>query len=473
VNLASVAPLPAADQITSFRDSIAFLYSGSDSSQNGVAAGAISSERGAVIRGKVLDRANQPLPGVAISVNRHGEFGTTLSRSDGFFDIAVNGGEPLSVRYEKEGYLPAARQVDVPYQDYVTAPDVILAAYDPHVTLVALNQATPQIALGSVVEDSSGVRQAALYIPGNTTGHLQLADGSSRPVQDLSIRLTEYTVGVEGPRAMPATLPLTSAYTYAVELTADEALAAHAPHVVFDNPVVFYVDNFLGMPVATPVPIGEYEQDRACWIPSASGRVVALAKDAAGNTGLDFDGNGVADGNEAVAAGATAPLPAELQWLAQRYAPGTTLWRTELDHMSTLDCNWAQRNAGRLQDVSVERVSDPDEPGCEAPGCVISLQDRALGQQFGVLGTSEALVYSSRRTKQQALRFKLSGATPTADIQSIDLEVQVAGRVFTQTFAPTPNLTYDFAWDGLDGYGRSISTSQTVSARVTYRARGV
>ena len=63
-------------------------------------------------------------------------------------------------------------------------------------------QPKPQIALGSVVEDSSGRRQAALYVPGNTTGHLQLADGSTRPVEDLSLRLTEYTVGAEGPRAL-------------------------------------------------------------------------------------------------------------------------------------------------------------------------------------------------------------------------------------------------------------------------------
>jgi len=46
---------------------------------------------------------------------------------------------------------------------------------------------------------------------------------------------------------MPAALPPTSGYTYAVELSVDQALAAGATGVHFNKPLPFYVDNFLGI----------------------------------------------------------------------------------------------------------------------------------------------------------------------------------------------------------------------------------
>jgi hypothetical protein len=65
-----------------------------------------------VIRGKVLDKNNAPLSGVKITILNHSEFGQTLSRVDGMFDLAVNGGGLLTVDYQKPGFLPA-QQKDV------------------------------------------------------------------------------------------------------------------------------------------------------------------------------------------------------------------------------------------------------------------------------------------------------------------------------------------------------------------------
>ncbi len=56
---------------------------------------------------------------------------------------------------------------------------------------------------------------------------------------------------------MPAELPPSSRYTYCVEFTADEAPAAGAT-VRFAQPVMFYVENFLGFPVGSDVPVGYY-----------------------------------------------------------------------------------------------------------------------------------------------------------------------------------------------------------------------
>ena len=51
---------------------------------------------------------------------------------------------------------------------------------------------------------------------------------------------------------MPGELPPTSGYTYAVELSVDEAVEAGATEVRFDEPVITYVENFLDFPAASP-----------------------------------------------------------------------------------------------------------------------------------------------------------------------------------------------------------------------------
>ena len=146
-----------------------FLYTGSDPIQTGVAAGTIEPKRAAVLRGKVLDKNNAPLPAVVITVLNHPEFGQTLSRADGAFDLAVNGGGYLTLNYQRNGYLPAQRQVNVPWQDYVVLEDAVLIIRDAQATTVDLTSATEiQVARGSVVTDQDGTRQATLLIPPGT-----------------------------------------------------------------------------------------------------------------------------------------------------------------------------------------------------------------------------------------------------------------------------------------------------------------
>ncbi|WP_459874254.1 hypothetical protein, partial [Endothiovibrio diazotrophicus] len=68
----------------------------------------------------------------------------------------------------------------------------------------------------------------------------------------------------------------TSGYTYAVELSLDEALAAGATRVDFNHPLPFYVDNFLGFPVGERVPAGWYDAEKNAWIPSDDGRIIGI-----------------------------------------------------------------------------------------------------------------------------------------------------------------------------------------------------
>jgi len=107
------------------------------------------------------------------------------------------------VRYKKDGYITAQRQVDVPWQDFAVLPDVVLINYDGTATQVTMGNSAMQVARGSQIDDKDGTRQATLIIPAGVTA--QLEDGT--PLSTLTVRATEYTVGDNGPSAMPAILP--------------------------------------------------------------------------------------------------------------------------------------------------------------------------------------------------------------------------------------------------------------------------
>src|SRR5258708_11118624 len=78
-----------------FFDGTSFLYPGPNPIQVGVAPGTIDRLRVAVIRGRALDPTGAALAGVAITILDHPELGSTRTRADGVFDIAVNGGGVL------------------------------------------------------------------------------------------------------------------------------------------------------------------------------------------------------------------------------------------------------------------------------------------------------------------------------------------------------------------------------------------
>ena len=199
---------------------------------------------------------------------------------------------------------------------------------DPQVTVIDLSSVeTAQVARGTPTADADGMRQATLIVPeGGVNGTLTLADGSIIPaVSSLSIRATEYTVGSGGEQSMPAPLPGTSGYTYAVELSADEALLAGATKVTFDRPLAFYVENFLDFPVGGIVPAGYDNRREARWIASDNGRVVRVLQIDDGRAILDVDGSGLpASADQLAALGVTE---GELHSASALYLPGQSLWR--------------------------------------------------------------------------------------------------------------------------------------------------
>jgi Right handed beta helix region/Putative metal-binding motif len=467
----TVAPPLDRSVATDLATATAFLYTGNNPIQTGVALGTIEARRAAVLRGKVLTRDGQPLSGVTITILHHAEFGQTLSRADGMFDLVVNGGGPLTVNYHKAGFLSAQRQLTVPWQNYAWLPDVVLVSVDPQVTTVDLTAATPiQVARGRVQSDTDGTRQATLLFPQGTQAQMVLPDGSTQPITTLSVRATEFTVGPTGPQAMPAALPPASVYTYAVEFTADEAEAFGATQVHFSQPVIAYVENFLHYPVGGLVPVGFYDRQAGLWIPSNNGRALQIVSITNGFANVDLDGSGqVASASALAALGIT---DAERQQLAALYQPGQSLWRMSILHFTAYDENL---------DVNCPSCSAPDsqaptttESTCPntASGSTIECQNQILGEALDITGTPFSLHYQSDRVPgrkaNNTLEIPLSGATVSQDVTRIELEVLVAGRKFVQRFPAAPNQRTTFTWDGQDAYQRPLQGEQLATVTITY-----
>jgi RHS repeat-associated protein len=454
-----------------------FLYTGADPIQKGVAPGTILPERVAVLRGRVLDRSGQPLPGVKISLLHHSELGSTLSRADGLFDVAVNGGGVLVLEYEKEGYLTAQRQIAAPWRDYAWADDVVLVPSDPLVTTVSVDAQEIQVARGSLVEDKDGARRATLLFPTGTHADMVLPDGTSQPLSAFHVRATEYTVGPSGQAAMPGLLPPASGYTYAVELSVDEAAAAGATKVVFSQPVYFYVENFLGFPVGSEVPAGFYDREIGAWVPSENGRVIELLSVTGGMADLDVDGTG-APADEAKLA-TLGIMDEERRKLATLYQPGETLWRVPIPHFTPWDLNWPY---GPPDDAEPPNLPEhkPDDDRDETSDCqsgsIIDCQNQTLSEVLPVVGTRFNLHYRSDRVpgRRSALQMTIpvSGPSVPASLKEIRLTVDVGGQRFQWTFPGLPNQQQVFTLSRQDAYGRIVNGwfSMLVTIQYVYDA---
>ncbi len=475
VDPASVAPPIDPTVVTSLYNSTAFLYSGSHPIQFDVPPNTIEERRVVVLRGKVTTRGGEALKGVTITILNHNEFGWTGTRTDGMFDMAVNGGGILTVNYKKEGYLPVQRQINAPWKDYAWLPEVVMIPLDNNVTTVDLNSTAPfQVAQGSVMTDADGSRQATLLFPQGVQATMVMADGSTQTLSSMNVRATEYTVGTEGAKTMPGELPANSGYTYAAELSVDEAIAVGAKGVQFSQPVPVYVDNFLGFPTGETVPVGWYDRNKAVWIPSDNGRVIEILSMTNGMANIDIDGSGVPA--DAAALAALGITDAERTQLALLYQFGMTLWRVPTLHFTSYDYNWPY---GLPDDAK----TPPDEqPGTESPedsdnedecpGCIISAQSQTLKENISIAGTGQSIVYSSMRTRgdvrSREINIPLSGADIPVSLESIKLTIDIAGKSFSKVFAPSTNLAYQYQWDGKNAYGSYVNGTTSANVTVEY-----
>ncbi|WP_395847176.1 RHS repeat-associated core domain-containing protein [Cystobacter fuscus] len=464
-------PLPTLS-VPTFVDSVSFLYSGDNPIQEGVVPGSLKPQRLAVLRGKVMSREGHPLSQVRVSVLDHPEYGHTLTRENGLFDFAVNGGGPLTVRYEAEGLLSAQRLIQVPWGDFAWMPDVVLVALDSQGTPVDFSGAstTIQVARGSAITDADGSRQATLLFTPGTHALAVLPNGDEVPLFSATVRATEYTVGEAGPDSMPAHLPSTSGYTYAVELSLDEAMALDSQEVRFTQPVVSYVDNFLSFPVGGAVPAGYYDRKRGRWLPSGNGRIIQVLGVLDGAAQLDVTGDGLPDGEAVLVE--LGISDAEQRQLASLYPEGKTLWRVLVSHFTPWDYNWPYGPPlGARGPKNAAPQNGPEgRPDCQR-GSIIDCQNQALGESLPLAGTPFRLHYRSDRmlgADKNTLRIPVSGASVPSSLQRFVVEVGVAGRRFTYSLPAIPNQTLFFTWDGKDAYGRAVQGEVPVTGRTGY-----
>ena len=455
--------------------STAFLYSGNAPIQRNVTQGTIDADRAAVVRGKVLDKGNRVLPGVKITILDHPEYGHTYSRTDGMFDMAVNGGETLTVRYEKDGYMTLQRSSRIPKKDFFVFDDVVLTAISAKVTEIDLQNQTEPFSLleGETTIDSRGERKAVVLFPKTTSAQMVMPDGSLKTLTGpMHIRATEYTAGDNGPNAMPADLPKGVAYTYCVEMRVDEAEAAGATGVVFSEPVINYVENFIGFPVGDAVPSYYYDKESANWVRVADGKVIAVVGVTNELADIDIDGDNMADD-----VGDLNITDEERKRIATLYQPGTELWRVPLSHFTPIDHNWPDPP---VPDNAEENEPDDDslnqedsEVECEAHGSIIECQKQTLGERVPVVGTPLTLNYRSERTsgdlRKQTLYVQLTKEAWLYTLEEIQLELLIAGRKIKTSFEDfTPNMKFKYVWDGKDVYGRELYGPQTITVKLSY-----
>jgi len=454
-----------------------FIYTGTNAIQTGVDTNVLDETRVSVLHGRVVNVDGNALFGVGVSVNNSPEYGCTLSRTNGRFDLVVNGGEPLVLNFQKTDWLAAQRTLMVyPSQD-VVVPEVRMVVADTNTTHLDLSTNTEMlVARGGTVTDGSGTRTAAVMFPTGLVASIIAPDGSTQQVDNLTTRFTEYSVTTNGAAAMPGDLPATVAYTYCIEMGSDEAqIKQNGRDVLFSEPVYFYVDNFLDMPTGTAVPVGYYDQDKARWVPTDNGLVIQLlGTNALGLVEVDIDGDGYADDtNDLAAIGFTDE---ERLNLAVTYNTTQSLWRAAMEHFSTYDLNYGAlpEPGAEYPDIELselESSSESIEDSVLEPGYgEVAIENRAFRERAPVVGTPYRLHYSSRRMADRiwSIEIPLTDEEVPVPLKRVELEIDVAGALFTTNFPATPNQSYEFKWDRLDALGRELLGGQPATIRVSY-----
>lgn len=477
------APPIASTQLDGFLNNTAFLY-GPGGVQTGATTSAFQPEYAAVVRGRVVQATatndTLPLAHVVVSVVGHPEYGQTESRASGNFDLAVNGGGMLTLDFARSGFEEVQRQVTVPYRDFVRVDDVALLGLSTRQTAFNLaNHAA--FVQGPRVDDGGSVHAPALLFKDGTV--VSGTDGNGNPVTlgpFLYFRATEFTVGPQGLRRMPAPLPATSAYTHCMDLAIVDPNTPGLKNVTFSKPVAYYVENFLGFPVGTKIPAGSYSPG-AGWKGEEDGHVIQVLSTTGGSASIDVTGDAVADTGAALTA--LGIDSTELQEIAQLYKPGQSLWRGRVTHLSFWDWNfpfwWPDGAVGPLGGWPfwIELLLGHCR---ECAGSTIEMENQTLREDIPIVGTPFALHYSSARTagnrRPYNVRIPLKGSPGSlpASVNAILWFMDVAGSHFGGRFdATTGGVTsapdhVDVAWNGLDEFGRTVTGMTTAHIKVGY-----
>lgn len=466
---------------------------GEEPIQTAVTKGRITPENVAVLSGTVYSLAKdqrKPLPCVKISILGESDFGRTQSRADGQFELVVNGDAPYTVMFERSGYLPVQRTVMARAQRYVPTDDVVLRRQTGPETTINLEGLTePVVAPGERIRDEDGERQAMLLFRPGTQAILRKPDGTEQFLKQITVQAGEYTNGLNGRAAMPGTMPPDMGYTYAAEFQV-KGVDSRAS-VQFSQPVITYVDNFLGFPVGTLVPSGFYDLKQGAWVASNNGLVIKIVSIVDGVADLDTNGDGLAD---------LPPRLAKLQidlaerrQLATLYKPEKSLWRVPVNHFTAWDYNYMVAPPITARSPSLETGTGV---GTNNRGSCANRPERVDLERWGV-----DLECDSRNKPVASVAIPVNGTPSTAGIylryandqvdgytaashlivslgevlagpmKAIEASVQLnKSSLFLlkpTSYLPTPGQKLMVPWDGYDASGVKLSTA-TAWVRVSY-----
>ncbi len=428
-----------------------------------------SSARFSLITGTVYSIDGSPLPEVIVSILDHSEYGTSITNAEGEYTLPVEGGGIFTVSFVKKGYLEAQRKASTEWNQIHTVDGVFLLQEDTACTTIDFdgNPASRYIHVSSAYTDEDGVRSTTLVFSGDTTVTIKDAEGNESPVNTpITVRATEFVK----PETMPAHLPSTSAYTFAVDLTVDGV--AQRSQVHFSKPVTMYVDNFLEFPVGEVVPVGYYDRIKAVWVPYDNGLVIKL---------LDLDGDGTTDALDANGDESADDLNKdgsfgdEVAGIAGNgsYQPGKTYWRVKIDHFTPWDCNWPwDFEEGAVGPPKVI-PPPPNQNACEQklhPGSTVMCESGIFEEDIPLLGTGMTLHYKSQSAPgyQYPITIPVTEGTVPQILRKVRAKVSVAGRVFNYELDPQPNQSIVVNWDGFDHLGHRMSGEVPVHVEINY-----
>lgn len=463
-------PAPPLDRTvaTTVSESAAYLYTGGNPLQKGVALHAIDARRVAMLRGRVIDTGGAPLSGVRVSIKDHAEFGYTYSRGDGVFDIAVNGGTRWVLNYDLAGRVLAQRAIAPGWQRYVALPDVGLIQISPKTTAVHAESAEVQLILGDTARDELGERTPLVVMDPNTAANAMLADGQTLPLNELHVSVTEYPLTDRNVYS-PGSAVSAGGLQYGLEFAVTEADALGAEHVAFSTPVSVYVENLAELTTGTKLSIEHYDRALGQWEPGDKGSVVEVLDASGGIATLDSDGDNQADSSEQLELRGIGEH--DRRALAARYKAGQKLWHAELRHFSA-GVIQAQGTPpqGAVAPMRRGLIAKPLDNPTYRNGMLIETQ--ASSHSEPLVGTSFYLRYQSDRTTSygagRTLELPLVGDTVPAGLKQVTSRITVANRVYEQTVTPTANLKQTAIWDGKDAQARLVQGQQQAEVSIEY-----
>jgi hypothetical protein len=213
-----------------------------------------------MVSGRVVDAAGNGVAGVTVSaIGRDAAAGTTATDANGWYRFAVEGGEPVTLKFAQTGIASVLRIVETRWGSRERLADVVTPPLEAamNVTLPAAGGSAVVVAAqlhGVAGATGNKPRRARLIIPPGTT--ITNAPG----LTNVNVRMTEMT---DGPKeAMPLDLPSSIGFTYATDYTIEELPNG----VQWSQPVFAYVDNFLDVPVGTEVPLGYVDEAAGRWV---------------------------------------------------------------------------------------------------------------------------------------------------------------------------------------------------------------